>query len=106
MSIHRRDGPLASLLGVEERHKIEELIRQAKLLLHVERGCLAVICDDDDISFIKNLVASQSPPILHLHHGSMFAFMAPASDTRFSPYHQVSCKRSSFGMSTPTESIF
>jgi hypothetical protein len=73
----------------DDRTPLEELIRQAKLMLHSERGCLAVVCDDDDIGFVKSLVASQKPPFLHLHHSSMFAFMKSAEDTRFSPYHSV-----------------
>jgi hypothetical protein len=73
----------------DDRTSMEELIRQAKIMLHPERGCLAVICDDDDIGFVKSLVSSQSPPILHLHHSSMFAKMQSVDDPRYSAYHSV-----------------
>jgi hypothetical protein len=86
---YRRDGPLASMVLDDDKTPIEELIRQAKLMLHCERGCLAIICDDDEIGLVKSLVSAPNPPILHLHHSSMFAFMKSAEDTRFSPYHSV-----------------
>jgi hypothetical protein len=88
--LNRRDGPLSSMVVAEDRTGLQDLIKQAKLLLDAERGCLAVVCDDDDVAFIKNSVASNMPPILHLHHSSMFAFMESSRDTRFNPYHSVS----------------
>jgi hypothetical protein len=80
----------------EDKSPVEELIRQAKVMLHPQRGCLAVICDDDDLPFVKSTVSSPMPPVLHLHHSSMFAFMASSGDDRFSAYHTVSCLQSVF----------
>jgi hypothetical protein len=85
----RRDGPHAQIVIAEDRVSFGELIRQAKLMLDMEKGCLAVICDDDDIGFIKSLVSSPNPPTLHLHYSTMFAYMKSAGDDRLSPYHTV-----------------
>jgi hypothetical protein len=87
--LYRRDGPHASLVLADDRVSVGELIRQTKLMLDMEKGCLAVICDDDDIGLIKSLVSSPNPPTLHLHHSTMFAYMKSAGDDRFSPYHSV-----------------
>jgi hypothetical protein len=97
----RRDGPLASWIVDDDRRAVEELVRQAKLMLDSERGCLAVICDDDDLGFVKSMVSSESPPMLHLHHSSMFAKMKHVDDPRYSPYHSVRSRISNCLIPTP-----
>jgi hypothetical protein len=99
----RRDGPLASMVQADDKSPVEDLIHKAKLMLHPQRGSLAVICDDDDILFVKSVVSSAMPPLLHLHHSTMFAFMASAGDDRFSAYHSVRvCKVYFFSLPTQT----
>ena len=65
-------------------------IKHSKLHLNAEKGCLVVLCDDDDVPVVKALVSSSTPPILHRHFSTMYGTMTAPIDSRFVAYHSVS----------------